>query len=484
MSLQKKMAALILTLVIAPILMIGMIATNISKNALENQSESSKSAIASQMAGMIDQEMKRIDQMFLQVSTSTAFQEMVKNLEPKKDLSDKEKAEWNLNRMKYLRVLDKDIQSITISNQYISIMSLIYVTGDIVGPPRNLPEEIDDVRKTKVYQKLIESKDMIWLNKDETDMFVDNPYLTVGKLVQSFYYSETEPVGAIMLELNYDAFRSMLSKIKIGKEDISYLITANGKLISSLPYKETTQMEKEPVVDEVTARAARTVADTFTFDVNGVSSIVNYNKCELSGLIYMVVVPKKEVFQGSYKISNIIFLIGLFSSVLAVFIGLFFSLNMVKDLKDVEKIMFLSAKGNLTVAAQTKRDDEIGKVAASFNSMVKSISNLLVQSKEVSGEVNKTAESLLRISDSSSSTAKEISSAINDVANGAGAQSEEIDRSVHIFQGLAEEIKNAAISTDIIVSGAKDAKNSTAQGIQTAKTLDKKTLEVITTGRR
>jgi len=170
MSLLQKMVTVILTVVIAPILIIGIIATNISKTALENQSQKSRTAITAQTADRIDQEMERINQMILQVSTSTAFQEVVKNLEAKKGLSDKELAEWNLSRMKYLQVLDKDIQSVTISNKYISSMSLMYITGDIIGPSRTLPEGTEDVRKTKVYQKLIQNQDIVWLNTDEADM--------------------------------------------------------------------------------------------------------------------------------------------------------------------------------------------------------------------------------------------------------------------------------------------------------------------------
>ncbi|WMJ86926.1 methyl-accepting chemotaxis protein [Anaerocolumna sp. MB42-C2] len=479
LSLLQKMVTIILTVVIVPILIIGIIATNISKNALRDQSDKSRTAIASQIAGMIDQEMERINQMFLQVATGTAFQEVVKNLELKKGISEKEKAEWNLNRMKYLKVLDKDMQSMTISNRYIRSMSLMFVTGDIIGPSKKLPEGIDDVRKTKGYQKLIDSQDMVWLSAADADMSAGNPYLTVGKFIKSFNYSDTEPVAAVMIELNYDTFRSLLSEIKIGEKDHSYLIAANGGLISSQPYEQLEQIKKEPVFAEVTERAGKTEADSFTMGVNGIRSIVTYNTCDKSGFIYVMVLPEAEVLKGSDAIRNSIMLVGVLFSVLAVFGGLYFSLHMAKDLKAVEKTMFISAQGDLTVTAHTKRTDEIGKVADSFNAMVKNIRMLLTQSKEVSGEVSETAEALLRISDSSSRTAKEISDAINDVAEGAGQQSEEVDRSVGIFRGLAEEIKNAAVSTSVMVSGARDVKNYTTSGIQTAKVLDKKALEVI-----
>ena len=480
MSLLQKLVIVISTVVIVPILIIGIMATKISRTALEEQSRNSKAALASQTADMIDEEMERINQMFLQVSLGTNFQNVVNNLEPKQGLSDKEKAEWTLERKKLLQVLDKDIQSITITNKFISSMSLMYVTGDVIGPVSVMPEGVTDVRKTSVYQKLIKSSDMVWLNADEVDMYVNNGYLTVGKSVKSFYYSDTEAVGAVKIELNYDAFQSMLSKVKIGEEDTSYLIASNGNLISPLPYNEVVQSEKAPVFTEVEERAKSVDADTFTTKVNDVSMIVTYNKCDKSGLIYVITIPEAEVFQGSNEIRNLILLIGIIFSVVAVFGGLLFALNMIRALKSVEKTMFLSAGGDLTVEAKTRRTDEIGKVAGSFNSMVKSIRGLISQSNEMSEEVSKTAESLSKISDATSRTASEISSAINDVAMGAGLQSEEVERSVQIFTGLADEIGYAVSSTNVMEAAAKNVKNYTVEGIQAASVLDGKALEVIT----
>lgn len=479
MSLLQKLVTVIVTVVIVPILIIGVMCTHISNTALEKQSQNSMEALALQTSDMMDQEMERINQMFLQVSIGSTFQQVVNHLEPKQGLSDKEKAEWHLNRMKMLRVLDKDVQSISISNKYISNMSLVYVTGDVVGPTGNLPKGISDVRETKVYQKLIDYQDMVWLNTDEVDMFVGSGYLTVGKSVKSSYYSDSEPVAAIMVELNYREFQSMLSKIKIGEEDKSYLIAANGNLISPLSYEETRQMDGEPVFAEVEARAEIINADTFRTDVKGISTIVTYNKCDKSSLIYMIAIPEKEVFHGSREIRNSILLVGLIFSIAAVFGGVAFALGMTKDLKSVEKIMSIAARGDLTVMAQSKRTDEIGKVANSFNAMVQSIRALIIQSKEVADKVNKTSEILSGISDQSALAASEISIAINDVAVGAGKQSEEVDISVRIFTGLAEEISNAVISTNVMQSEVENVKNYTVGGIQVAKILNTRASEVI-----
>jgi len=109
---------------------------------------------------------------------------------------------------------------------------------------------------------------------------VDSRYLTVGKSVRSFYYSDSEPVAAVAVELSYNAFQAMLSGIKIGENDMSYLIAANGSLISSQPFEQTQQVEKEPVFAEAAARAENTPADTFITDVKGVRSIITYKKCK------------------------------------------------------------------------------------------------------------------------------------------------------------------------------------------------------------
>jgi methyl-accepting chemotaxis protein len=476
---MQQLVIVISIVVIVPILIIGIMATSISKNALEEQSVKSKTALAEQTSDMIDQEMDRINQIFLQVSLSNAFQDVAKNLEPKDGLSEKEKAEWSLNRRKLMQALDKDIQSITITNSFVSNISLLYVTGDLIGPNNSMPEGITDIRKTAVYQKLIESSDMTWLKGDESDMYVNNGYLTVGKAVKSSYYSNNKVAGAVKIELNYNAFQAMLSKVKIGEDDVSYLIAANGSLISPLSYEEVIQSEKDPVFEEVAGRAESVDADTFTTKIKDINMIVTYNKCDESGFIYMIVIPEAEVFQGSNEIRNLILLIGIIFSAVAVFGGLLFALNMIKALKSVEKTMFLSAAGDLTVEAKTRRTDEIGKVAGSFNSMVTSIRGLISQSNDMSAEVSKTAESLSKISEATSRTASEISSAINDVAMGAGMQSEEVERSVQIFSGLADEIENAVTSTNVMEAAAKNVKNYTVEGIQAASVLDGKALEVI-----
>ncbi len=479
MSLKQQLIIVISTVVIVPILIIGIMATKISKEALEKQTIDSQTVLASQIADRIDQEMEQIKQIYLQVALSNAFQNVAKNIEPEDGLTEKEKAVWSLNRLKLTQALDKDIQSITITNKFINNISLLFVTGDMIGSKNTLPEGITDIRKTKVYQKLIESSDLLWLNAEDVDAYVNNGYLTIGKSISSTYSLKDGPLVAIKIELKYDTFQNMLSKLKVGENDASYLLAPNGSLISPLSYDEVIQSEREQVFAEVEERAKTVAADTFTTMVNGASTIVTYHKCEESGFIYTITIPEAEVLQGSNNIRNMIVLLGVVFAVVAVVGGLLFSLNMIKALKNVEKTMFLSAEGDLTVEVRTKRTDEIGRVAGSFNSMVTSIRGLISQSNEMSAEVSKTADSLTKISEATSRTASEISSAINDVAMGAGMQSEEVERSVQIFSDLADEINHAVTNTNVMEAAAKNVKNYTVEGIQAASVLDGKALEVI-----
>ncbi len=479
MNLMQKLTIVISSVVIVPILIIGINATKISKDALEKQTMNSQTVLAAQTADRIDQEMDQINQIFLQIALSNAFQDVAKNLEPKEDLDQKEKAVWNLSRRRLIQSLDKDLQSITITNKFVGNISLLYVTGDLVGQRNSMPKGVTDFRETQVYKKLIDAGSLTWLNADETDLYVNSGYLTIGKSINSTYSLKKGPIVAVKIELKYDTFKNMLNKLKVGEGDSSYLLAPNGSLISPLEYDELVQSEKDPVFGEVADRANEVAADTFTTRVNGVNTIVTYNKCEKSGFIYLITIPEAEVFQGSKQIQNLIVLLGVIFSAVAVVGGLLFSSNMIKALKNVEKTMSLSAAGDLTVEAKTKRTDEIGNVASSFNSMVTNIRGLISQSNEMSSEVSKTAEALSKISDASSRTASEISSAINDVAMGAGMQSEEVERSVEIFSGLAEEINHAVDNTNVMEVAAKNVKNYTVEGIQAASVLDGKALEVI-----
>lgn len=480
MSLLQKLIVLILIIVVLPMTLIGILATDISAKALENQTEKSKAALAAQTSSMIDQEILRIEDTFLKITVSPTFSAVVKNLKPIVSMDSKEEAEWRLNRIGLIGDFDKEMHNSVASNKYIDSLTVAFATGDIVGSNINLTEGIDDIRDTLTYKSLLESKDLIWLTSDKIDISDNGETLLLGKRLKSNAYSDTEPVAVAMAEIKYGTFQKLLAGIKVGDRDMSYIILPNGTIISPLEYEKAQTMQDSAYVEEVTARANNLDADTFEISVDGENTIITYDRCDNTGIIYMLAIPEKEVLQGSRTIRDSILLIGIVFSTVAVFGGLLFAFGMTKALKSVVETMTIAAKGNLTVTVQTSRTDEIGKVADAFNTMVRSIREIITRSKNVSDTVNKTSMELTDISEQSSQAASEIADAINDVANGAGQQSEEADQSVRTFSGLANGINYVVDSTKVMEVEAANVKNYIIEGIQTANDLNAKAMEVNT----
>lgn len=478
MNLLQKLIAVILTVVIIPIGIIGILATNVSGNALKEQTEQSVAALAAQTSTMVDQEILRLNQLLLQVSISTTFNEVVNNLEADSQMTEQEKASWNLERMKMIKVFDKDIQSIAVSNKLIHSLSIVFVTGDAVGVALKGNNEIPDVRKSKLYNSLLSAKDFSWVDVQDTDLYSDNPHFTGGKALNSSYYTGKNPVAVGIIELNYEEFQKRLESIHIGEQDRSFIVTSNGSIISSLPYDDESVQPYEAVFLNIEDAAKTLDHNTYIDTVAGEEMYITYDRCDQSGFIYVNVIPTSEVLQGSRIIRNVIIAVGVIFAVIAVVFGTFFSVEMTKALRKVEKTMELAAQGDLSVSIINRRKDEIGKVSGSFNTMVASIRDLFVDSKSVADEVRHISQGLSDISEQSSRAASEIATAINDVAQGSGQQSVVVDDGLKIFTDLVSQIKNAVEETETMESHALIVKQYTEEGIDLADHLSTNTRDV------
>ncbi len=477
-SLLTKLIALVLAVVIVPVLIIGILATDISSKALQSQSKNSRSAVAAQTADIIDREIERFDNIIYQLDNSPLFREAVKYLEPKDNLSTVERAKWNLERMSNYNDLDQEVEYITVFEDYIGSLSLVFITGDVLGSGITLPQDIKDIRDTQLYRTLLANEELTWVTPDVPGMTYFDQNLLAGHYLDSIAYSKNEPVAVIVMELKYKAFSELLATIKTGDNDISYLIAPNKTVISPLSYEETLEFSERAVFEEVIGRSVTVDADTFRAVVDGTDMLVTYDRCDESGFIYMSTIPEADVLQGSRDIRNSTLLLGIVFGIISVIIGLLVSVKITRALKDVVGTMIAASKGDLTVKAKSDSKDEIGSVADTFNTMVKSIRELILQSKEVSNMVHGASESLADITEQTSMAATDITGTISDVADGAEQQSKKVHQSVEVFSELADEIDNVVESTNDMDLAAQNVKDYTVEGIEIAEVLNGKAIEV------
>ncbi len=469
-SLLARFVIVFLLVVTVPTSIIGVISTRVSSKALEDQLAGSKDNLALQISNLVDDQILRISDVFFQISVSPALIDALV-FQNEDEVEPSKQAQWKVDKINNLGVLGRYVQSQAVANEYIDSMTIVFSDGETAGSRLPYPEGMDDFRESVTYKTLLGHKDLYWLSPDQEDLSINKEGLIAGQAIG-------QDAGVIFIELNYDSFKSLLETIDIGKSDVSYLISPTGSIISTYNSTANGNLRDWELFRLIREKAATEDAGTFNAMVNGVMNIVSYNKCDSSNFIYVITISEAEVLAGSRQIRNTIVLLGATFAVLAVFGGLAYALSITKALKRLMDNMFKAADGDLTVMIESERKDEIGKVADTLNTMVSSISKLIVKSKEVSADVHSSSEELATISEDTSKTASEIANAINGIALGANKQRDEVDNSLKTFTVLADQINHVVEGTQIMETAAGNVKTYTLEGIQLSETLNNNAMDV------
>lgn len=131
----------------------------------------------------------------------------------------------------------------------------------------------------------------------------------------------------------------------------------------------------------------------------------------------------------------------------------------------------LSENKNATVEKLHKRKDEMGAISNDFEAMRGSIVELVKEILYVSEQMTAQAESLSEMSGRASEMGVQLSQTVNEVANGATSQAQEVTEGELQVAKLSEIIELVHENMDTLNESAKDAKTLEAEGVTSLETV-------------
>lgn len=280
-----------------------------------------------------------------------------------------------------------------------------------------------------------------------------------------------------MIGLRYPEFSDHLGSIRLGENDATYLITAEGKVLSAKGAEEDTSINGREYIKKVLEESVENDKGILNIKDDGVEYLVSYHKSPVSDWISISVIPRSEILEGANSIRNIIALFGFIFAVCAVVFGFLYSMRMASSLKAITVAMGKAENGDLTASVSMKRQDEIGKLANSFISMLQKIRTLVIESKMAVTEVGEASDNVAIVSSQSSNASREIARSVAEVAAGASEQAGEVQLSVDTVSQLADKIKDAVEGTKVMEKASYDVNEFTSKGILSMETLSKKASE-------
>ncbi|GIO42831.1 methyl-accepting chemotaxis protein [Paenibacillus apis] len=258
------------------------------------------------------------------------------------------------------------------------------------------------------------------------------PTMMIGRLQKNLNNPEKEYI--ILFEVRDQALTDVLANISLAESSRIMLIGNDNNIahiedISLLESKSSLR-----IFD--TGHGEEDRGSIFIKDEQSKTQLVVYKRNELSNWMVVGVAPVSELVQETSSIITVTIGIIIISALLSIAIG-FFVLRMVgKPLQQLSSLMEEGEGGNLSVRTKFKGQDEIGKLGKSFNRMMEKISLLVTKTDGSAQHVFHTAFELSEVSEKTSEMAREVASAIEQIAKGAMELSIEAEREMTYAENI------------------------------------------------
>jgi methyl-accepting chemotaxis protein len=471
-SILSKMVLVFLLLIIIPVSTIGFITTTTASKSMIKSAEDSITSTTQQTSDYFDIYLEKAQDMSMQIIANSIIQDY---LNMKTD---------GISVLDVVNAQNKAIEALnSINNTSVDITAKIMSSegkalGELSSPP-----DIEAVKETDWYKKVKEaSGKWIWIdysegmtgNKGESVVF--NQYkagLSLVRMIKSLKIHGD--IGVVFVDVSYAKISSFLSNIDLGMDDSTYLLTNEGKVLSSDGYDAEEALSQKQFIKEVKQRSQQEEAGLFPVDESGQELLVAFTKSPNTGMTVITTVPYSVISASSRQITRTTIIFGALFVLLATAFGFSFSLRMTVAMKSIMRVMSKAEQGDLSVSLFINRKDEIGKLASSFNSMLKKIKELVLQNKKAAEEVVVSSDKMAGISSESSRISSDIAHAVAEVAIGSSNQASEIETSVRNVSQLADRISLAVEKTLLMEEASETMQSLSDFGITTIEALNEKT---------
>jgi methyl-accepting chemotaxis protein len=121
-------------------------------------------------------------------------------------------------------------------------------------------------------------------------------------------------------------------------------------------------------------------------------------------------------------------------------------------------------EGDLTKEVPITTKDEIGELAGSFNQMVFSLRDMIVQFRKSSDEIIEASESLSSFAERTNATTEDVAKISQQISKGAEAQSRLLESTFSLMKRMADSIQVVADKSGIAAGGAKRVGETAKRG--------------------
>lgn len=267
--------------------------------------------------------------------------------------------------------------------------------------------------------------------------------------------------GVVAANVSLIGLNEIVGKHKIGDTGVAYIVDRKGVVIAHPDFKEKVAKQYNGIENKIegvalSLKPKKGGCETYDND-KGEKVVGAFANIHSSGWGLIIEENQKEINSIAREgLNRTLYMIIAMIAILIV-ISSYVARTFSSPILNLVSVIGGTGKGDLTKKVDVNSKNEIGILQKSFNNMIDSLLNVVLNVKDAALNVEKASGKLLESADSTISASEEITSVIGQVASGSENQMKEVEKTTEISKEMTNLVKNTEEKFTYISRCAKNA---------------------------
>jgi methyl-accepting chemotaxis protein len=456
-----RLVATSTALIVMSLLISGIVTFLITRNKVVSDFKSSSIQVLNQNKNYIDLISRNVDDVSLQLFSNTKFTDLF--------LKSVEKNGYGVFSRR--KDIEDHLKTMTSSSGSSFIKSIYIINENGLSAGSGSISMDDDTinvfKKEAWYTDALKSKGKpFWANPNTPNRF-DAKKIVLSYVRDLMDFRTMQSCGILKIDIDPDFINSALSKAKIGKDGYTMIVNNNGFIIS---HNDKSRIGSKLEDDYLRKIQGKDEGD-FEIEYNGTKLYGVFTKSKSTDWKLIALVPKSELSSAANTIGIFTIIITLGCILVAFIFSYGTTKQITKPIKEIIETTKVLSSGDLTVSSKSYNLLELNELSSNFNLMVDNLRSMLKATASMAAETDYSVKEMLSLTHNINISSQEITSAVEEIAEGSSMQTSETMKCVDISEKFNEEIRSTINSIGTVNIAANKSINAVQDGSETVTKL-------------